>query len=145
MEYRRRLLWHGMALFLIGLLTGLAQQHFVNMRMALAAHLEGVMNGTFLLAVGAIWSEVRLSPRAGGVAYWSLLIGTYGNWIVTTIAAILGTAALSPITAAGHSAAQWEESLVTAGFVAIGLAIIFASALLMWGLRRKAAAIETKG
>ena len=39
-----------MALFLIGLLIGLAQQRFANTRMALATHLEGVMNGTFLLA-----------------------------------------------------------------------------------------------
>jgi hydroxylaminobenzene mutase len=128
-----------MALFLIGLITGLAQQHFANMRMALAAHLEGVMNGTFLLAVGAIWSEVRLSPRAGATAYWTLLAGTYGNWAVTTIAAILGTAALSPITGAGHGAAQWQEALVTAGFVVIGPAIISASLLLLWGLRSKAA------
>jgi len=138
-EYRRRLLWHGMALFLIGLLTGLAQQHFVNTRMALAAHLERVMNGTFLLAVGSVWNEVRLSPRANIVAYWALLGGTYGNWAVTTIAAILGTAALSPITGAGHSAAPWQEVLVTVGFVAIGVAIISASALLLWGLRSKAA------
>src|SRR5689334_23445198 len=100
MGYRRRLLWHGIALFLIGLLTGLAQQHFANIRMGLAAHLEGVMNGTFLLAVGAIWSEVRLPWRASAVAYWTLLFGTYGNWAVTTIAAIVGTAALSPITGA---------------------------------------------
>ena len=92
MVYRRRLLWHGMALFLIGLFTGLAQQHFANIRMALAAHLEGVMNGTFLLAVGAIWSEVRLSSRASALAYWALLSGTYGNWAVTTVAAVLGTA-----------------------------------------------------
>lgn len=63
MEYRRRLLFHGIALFLIGLLTGLFEQHFVNVRMALAAHLEGVINGIFLLAAGAIWSEVRLSCR----------------------------------------------------------------------------------
>ena len=42
MEYRRRLLFHGIALFLIGLLTGLAEQHFANVRMGLAAHLEGV-------------------------------------------------------------------------------------------------------
>jgi hydroxylaminobenzene mutase len=104
-----------MALFLIGLFTGLAEQHFANIRMALAAHLEGVMNGTFLLAVGAIWSEVRLSSRASAVAYWTLLGGTYGNWAVTTIAAILGTAALSPITGAGHSAARWQEVLVTVG------------------------------
>jgi hypothetical protein len=43
----RRLMWHGMCLFLIGLLTGFVEQRFTNMRMALAAHLEGVMNGTF--------------------------------------------------------------------------------------------------
>jgi (hydroxyamino)benzene mutase len=139
MGYRRRLLWHGIALFLIGLVTGLAQQHFANIRMALAAHLEGVMNGPFLLAVGAIWSEVRLSSRASAVGYWTLLAGTYGNWAVTTIAAILGTAALSPITSAGHGAAQWQEVLVTAGFIMIGLAIISASVLLLWGLRSKAA------
>src|ERR1700756_4625711 len=83
MDYRRRLLWHGMALFLIGLLTGLAEQRFANIRMALTAHLEGVMNGTFLLAVGAIWSEVRLSSRPSAVTYWALLVGTYGNWAVT--------------------------------------------------------------
>ena len=135
MEYRRRLLFHGIALFLIGLLTGLAEQHFANVRMALAAHLEGVMNGIFLLAVGAIWNEVRLSCRMSRIAYWSLLGGTYGNWVVTTLAAILGTAALSPITAAGHSAAPGQEILVATGFVLIGLAIILASSLLLWGLR----------
>ena len=95
------------------------------------------MNGTFLLAVGAIWSEIRLSSRAGALAYWALLAGTYGNWAVTTMAAMLGTAALSPITGAVHRAAPWQEVLVTAGFVSIGLAIISASVLLLWGLRRK--------
>jgi hydroxylaminobenzene mutase len=139
MEYRRRLIWHGMALFLIGLLTGLAEQHFTNVRMALAAHLEGVMNGTFLVAVGAIWSEVHLSSRTSAMAYWMMLGGTYGNWVVTTLAAILGTSALSPITGAGRSAASWQEILVTAGFVMIGLSIIAPSGLLLWGLRSKAA------
>jgi hydroxylaminobenzene mutase len=135
MEYRRPLLFHGIALFLIGLFTGLAEQHFTNVRMALAAHLEGVMNGTFLLAVGAIWTEVKLPERASRVAYWALLVGTYGNWAVTTTAAFLGTAALSPIAAAGHSGPQWQEVLVTAGFGLIGLAVISASLLLLWGLR----------
>ena len=135
MDYRRRLLFHGIALFLIGLLTGLAEQHFANVRMALAAHLEGVLNGIFLLAVGAIWNDVRLPPSAGKIAYWALLVGTYGNWAVATSAAILGTAALSPITAAGHSAAPTEEILVASGFVLIGLAIILASSILLWGLR----------
>ena len=45
----RRLMWHGMFLFLIGLITGFLEQHFANVRMGLAAHLEGVMNGIFCL------------------------------------------------------------------------------------------------
>lgn len=135
MEYRRRLLFHGIALFLIGLLTGLVEQHFTNVRMALAAHLEGVLNGIFLLAVGAIWNDVRLPPTVGKIAYWALLGGTYGNWAVVTTAAILGTAAMSPITSTGHSAAPGQEMLVATGFVLIGIAILLASSLLLWGLR----------
>ena len=51
-DANRRLMWHGILLFLLGLLTGLAEDHFTNVRMGLAAHLEGLMNGTFLLALG---------------------------------------------------------------------------------------------
>ncbi len=42
-----------MFLFLIGLLTGFVEPQFTNVRMGLAAHLEGVMNGIFLVALGA--------------------------------------------------------------------------------------------
>lgn len=137
-DSRRRLLWHGMFLFLLGLLTGFVEQQFRNPRMGLAAHLEGLMNGTFLVALGAIWNEVRLVPRLKTVAWWTALFGTYANWAVTTLAAIFGTAALSPITAAGHSAAPWQEQLVTVGFLGVGIAIIATSILALWGLRRSA-------
>ena len=139
MDYtNRRLMWHGMFLFLIGLLTGFAERHFSNMRMGLAAHLEGVMNGTFLIALGAAWPEVRLAPRAKSIAYWTALYGTYGNWLVTTLAAIFGTAALSPITGTGHSGLPWQESFVTVGFMTIGISIVASSLLVLWGLRHKA-------
>lgn len=135
-DSRRRLLWHGMFLFLLGLLTGLAEQNFSNPRMGLAAHLEGVMNGTFLVALGAVWVEVRLSPRLKSAAYWSALYGTYANWAVTSLAAIFGTAAMSPITAAGRSGQPWQEGLVTVGFMSVGIAIVAASILVLSGLRR---------
>lgn len=138
-DTKRRLLWHGMFLFLIGLLTGLAEQNFNNPRMGLAAHLEGVMNGTFLVALGAIWTEVRLSPRLNAAAYWSALYGTYANWGATIVAATFGTAAMSPFTAAGHSAQPWQENFVTLGFVSVGIAIIASSILILWGLRQVAA------
>jgi (hydroxyamino)benzene mutase len=129
----RALLWHGMALFLLGLLTGLAQQALKNPRMGLAAHLEGVMNGTFLLALGAAWPKVRLSDRLSAAAYWTALGGTYGNWAVTLLAAALGTAAMTPMASAGFRAQPWQEALANFGFVAVGIAILVASGLLLLG------------
>lgn len=140
-DYKRRLLWHGMFLFLLGLLTGLVEQQFHNVRMGMAAHLEGVMNGIFLVALGAAWPDVRLVPRLKLAAYWCALYGTYGNWLVTTFAASFGTAAMSPITAAGHSALPWQEGFVTLGFVSVGLAIIGCTAIVLWGLRKAAASL----
>lgn len=137
-DSRRRLLWHGMFLFLLGLLTGLVEHKFTNVRMGLAAHLEGVMNGIFLLALGSVWSEVRLSLPVTALAYWCALFGTYANWACTTLAAIFGTAALSPISGAGHSGQPWQETLVTIGFIFVGVAIIVCAVLVLWGLRRRA-------
>jgi hypothetical protein len=54
--------------------------------MRLAAHLEGVMNRTFLVALGAVWNEMRLGPRTKTIAFWVALLGTYGNWLMTTLA-----------------------------------------------------------
>ena len=134
----RRLMFHGICLFLLGLLTGFAEQHFANVRMGLAAHLEGVMNGTFLIALGAAWPHVRLSATPAATAFWMTLYGTYVNWFMTLLAAIFGTAALSPITGVGHSGLPWQESLVTAGFMSVGIAIVVASVMILFGLRKAA-------
>src|SRR6266545_48958 len=135
-DSKRQLILHGMFLFVLGLLTGFVEPQFTNPRMGLGAHLEGVMNGIFLIALGAAWAEVRLPPRVKVAAYWGVLYATYANWAVTALAAILGTAALSPISAAGHRAQPWEEGVVTFGFISVGLVIVASSVLILWGLRR---------
>jgi (hydroxyamino)benzene mutase len=136
----RSLMWHGMFLFLLGLISGFVEQKFVNPRMGLAAHLEGVMNGTFLVALGCAWSYVRLSQPMKLVAYWIALYGTYVNWATTGLAAVLGTAALSPITGAGHHGQPWQESLITALFMSVGIATLASTLLVLWGFRKNAAA-----
>jgi hydroxylaminobenzene mutase len=125
-----------MLLFLLGLLTGLAEPQFANLRMALAAHLEGIMNGIFLVALGAAWGILRLSARHSAALFWTALIGTYLNWAATTLAAAFGTAALSPITSAGHHGQPWQESLITLAFVAVAVTIIACAVLGMVGARR---------
>ena len=136
-QSNRSLMWHGMFLFVLGLLTGFAEPNFANMRMGLAAHLEGVMNGTFLIALGAAWNDVHLPPRVMTAAYWTALYGTYVNWFVTTLAAVFGTAALSPITAAGRRGLLWQETLVTAGFISVGVVLLISCVLVLWGLRHR--------
>lgn len=140
MEVRaRRLLWHGMLLFLLGLATGLVSEKLTNPRMGLAAHLEGVMNGTFLLALGAAWAHVRLSPRAAGIAFGAALYGTYVNWVTTTLAALFGTAAMTPIASGTHQGTGWQEGLVGFGFASVALAMLIASGILLVGFRRNRA------
>jgi (hydroxyamino)benzene mutase len=138
----RRLMWYGMLLFLLGLITGLLEQRFTNVRMGLSAHLEGVMNGILLLALGAAWNEVRLPRPVQVTAYCTALYGTYANWLVTSIAAAFGTAAGSPITSAGHSGQPWQESFVAVGFITVTIAIIATSIFVLWGLRGTAAKIN---
>jgi hydroxylaminobenzene mutase len=129
-----------MFLFLLGLLTGFVETQLANPRMGLAAHLEGLMNGALLVVLGAIWAEVRLSASVKTTAFWMALYGAYANWFTTALAAVFGTAALSPITASGHSALPWQEALVTTGFATVGLTMVIATVLILFGVRRNAVA-----
>jgi hydroxylaminobenzene mutase len=130
----RRLMWHGVFLFLIGLMTGMQERRFKNMRMALSAHLEGVMNGTFLIALGAIWGNVNLPPRVEQAARWTVLFGTYGNWLCTTLGAAMGTAAANPILSEGHHGKPWQEKVAGFGFRTIAYSILVAVVLVLCGL-----------
>ena len=130
----RKLMWSGMFLFLLGLITGFFEERFTNMRMGLSAHLEGVMNGTFVVALGAIWSQVRLPRPAKAAAYATALYGTFGNWLTTVLAALFGTAANTPIAAAGHTGQPWQERLVSTGFLSVAIALVVSVVLVLWGL-----------
>ena len=134
----QQLMFYGIFLFLLGLVTGLMEHHFTNMRMGVSAHLEGVMNGIFLIALGAAWAEVRLPSLAKGIAFGTALFGTYANWLFTTLGAIFGTAVNNPITSAGHHGQPWQESFVGAGFLCVAISMIVMSLLVLWGLRPKA-------
>ncbi len=133
----KRLLWHGMLLVLLGLLTGLAVPALTNPRMGLSAHLEGVMNGVLLAVLGLGWPRLVLTDAQRGALVWLALYGTYGNWGFTLLGAVLGTNKYTPIAGAGYGAAAWREQLVEVGLVSLSLSIIAAIALSVWGLRHR--------
>lgn len=126
----------GAALFLLGLLTGFVVPSFLNPRMGLASHLEGVMNGTFLIAVGAVWHRLSLSARQEFAAFWLLIYGTYANWIFVSLAAVFGTSEITPIAGRGHGGLPWQENLITVGLSSVGIAMVAGCAILVMGFLR---------
>lgn len=135
----QNLLSFGAVLFFLGLLSGFAIPAMTNSRMGVSSHLEGVMNGTFLLVIGLAWSRLHLGKTCTAITYWTLLYGTYANWFFITLAAMFGTKAMAPIASAGHQGEPWQEMLVTAGLLSVGLAMLVGCGLLVWGFFRKSA------
>lgn len=125
----------GMLLFLFGLITGFIVTALTNPRMGLAAHLEGVMNGTFLVVAGFVWNELRVSDRLRKALFWTLTYGTFANWAMTLLSAIFGTSKSTPLSGAGYAGTELQENLVTAGLATVGLTMLFALIVMVYGLR----------
>ncbi|GFG86247.1 hydrogenase [Mycolicibacter algericus] len=130
----RTLLWFGVLLFLLGLLTGLVTGAMNNPRMGLSSHLEGVLNGMFLVVLGLLWGRLRLSARWLTALFWLALYGTYANWASTLAAAIFGTGRTMPIAGAGHHGSAWQENLVDAGLYSLSVAMLAVCVIALVGL-----------
>lgn len=134
----RKLVALGAILVMLGMLTGFVSGALANPRMGLVAHLEGLMNGTLLIGLGAAWRHVRLGAAAQRWTWGLLLFGTTSNWFATLLAAIWGVGSLTmPLTAAGHTGAQWQEMLVGGLLFALSFAMVGAFALVIRGVLAK--------
>ena len=132
---RRRLLWHGVLLFLLGLLVGIAVPAFRNPRMGLTAHVGTVLSGIVLWLAGAAWDELRLSARATAATFWSGLFANYVNAAALVAAAMLGTSRSTPIAGAGFAGTAVQEAMVDALLYG-GAVVTFAwCGLLLWAFR----------
>lgn len=132
MNAKQGFIRHGLTLFLAGLITGFAIPLAANPRAGLAGHLEGVMNGTFLLAMGCAWGELRLGERASRIVYGLVLFGAWANWTGTTLSAVFGTSKATPIAGAGHSGTLLQENLVLAILISVGLTMAVALTIAVW-------------
>jgi (hydroxyamino)benzene mutase len=133
----RQLKMLGIILFLVGLVIGTITMQFRNPKMALSAHLEGLMNGMFLIICGFLWNEISITTMLKKALLYALLYGTFANVVFSVLAAIFGTSNKTPIAGAGFTAMQWQETLVSGGLVSLVLAMIFSVALMIYGLRAK--------
>ena len=103
----------------------------------MSGHLEGVMNGTFLIVIGLAWTKSHLTPVYQTVTFWTLIFGTFANWLFVTLAAMFGTNAMTPIAGTGFEGRPWQETIVTVGLFSVGITMLVGCGLLVWGFFRK--------
>ena len=137
MTIQKRFLVLGAGLFLLGLVSGFLTGLMANPRMGLSAHMQGLTNGMFLIALGAAWSHVALSPRWAGAAFWLIAFGTVANWIATSLAAFWGTGIMTPIISPEPVAANWQEAIVSALLLGLTLAMLAGTVIVLAGFMRK--------
>jgi (hydroxyamino)benzene mutase len=125
----------GLILFLLGLLTGLAGPAVKNPRMALASHLEAILNGMFLVLLGLLWPHVDL-PYAWGVTAVVLIVyAGYANWLATLLAAFWGAGRkFAPIAAGDHQGTAAKESVVSFLLVSLSVAVVIGVVIVIVGL-----------
>lgn len=132
----KRLLWHGVLLFLIGLLTGFAIPALTNPRLGLSSHMEALLNGMVLLLIGGVvWKHLNVSERIEKLIFGLFIYSAYANWLFCLLAAIFGANKNLPIASGGRTVAPWQEIPVNIGLGIGALSITLACILVLYGLR----------
>jgi len=98
---RRRLAWAGAWLFAVGMVTGLwaaavlTEKVTVALpRLALAAHLNALLGGLWLIAVASTLDMLRYGATGRLRLAWLVTVPAWGNWLITLIASVLGVTGL---------------------------------------------------
>lgn len=125
----------GLVLFLLGLLTGIAVPALKNTRMGVSSHLEGVLNGMFLVLLGLLWPHLHLSHAWGIAAVALIAYAGYANWLTVLLAAAWGAGRrFAPIAAGDYEASTAKESVVSFGLVSLSVAIVAGVVIVIVGV-----------
>lgn len=127
-----KLIFLGLILFTLGVVVGLFIQNMSNPRMALSAHLEGILNGIFLIILGLIWTKLVLSEKISKITFYLAVYATFANLIATILAAITGFGKMMPI-AGGREGTGIIELLISVLLVSLSICILAVCIIVMAG------------
>ena len=138
-----RLVQLGMLVFLFALFVGLGVSisgHglpiFAVPRLGLSAHLIGLMQGTFLIATGALWPKLQLTRATSLVGFWLVVYGFFAAWAINVLAAVWGAGSGMLPNAAGQAhGSALQEGVIAIGLRTAAVSQIAALILILWGLR----------
>lgn len=135
-QQANKLIFLGFLLFLLGLIIGLIVPLFANPRMGVSSHIEGVLNGMFLIILGVIWDKIKLTDRWLKIAFWLAIYGAFTNCIGILIAAIFNGGKMLGVMANGKEASPLIEGVVGFSLISLSIAMLIVSILALIGLKR---------
>ena len=130
------LLFLGFLLFLLGLITGLVVPAFANPRLGVSSHIEGVLNGIFLIVLALVWHKLALSAGALKTTYWLALYGTFANWFAMLFAAVTNAGKMLGVMAGGQQGPPAAEAVVAFLLITLSVAMVIISVLVLVGLKK---------
>lgn len=135
----QRLLQAGILLFLLALLVGLAVPGFAVPRLGLAAHLLGIMQGTFLMVIGLVWPRLKLTSAVSRLGSWLALYGCFAAWTANLLAGLWGAGnTMLPMAAGQARGSALQEAIIATGLRTAAVSLIAAAIVILWGLRAPA-------
>ena len=130
------LLFLGFLLFLLGLITGLVVPAFANPRLGVSSHIEGVLNGIFLIVLGLVWHKLALTAGTLKTTYWLALYGTFANWLAMLVAAMFNAGKMLGVMAGGQQGPPFAEAIVAFLLVTLSVAMVIIGVLVLVGLKK---------
>jgi (hydroxyamino)benzene mutase len=136
MENERRTLFrHGALLLLLSSMLGLVvAAQAPHPAKWMAAHVSGLLTGVLLIALGSLWSELRLAPPT---RHRAMVLGLTAAWlgaILNVYAAVVNLP--GPATDPGRQPdAQWQLTVFFVGLAVVVPATLSSFFLLWRGLR----------
>lgn len=131
-----RLIFFGMFLFLLALVVGLGAPLLANPRLGISCHVEGVLNGIFLIILGLIWNRLALSGRWLIITYRLSIYGTFSNWFAYLIASIFNAGRHLTIATKGKEGAPLADNIIDFLLVTLTIAMLTICITIIIGLYR---------
>jgi (hydroxyamino)benzene mutase len=131
-----RLIFSGMLLFFLALLVGLGAPLLANPRLGISCHVEGVLNGIFLVVLGLIWKRIALADIWLVITFWLSVYGTFSNWLGYLIAAIYNAGRHLSIASAGHQGPPLADDVVDFLLVTLTISMLTICTTVIIGLYR---------
>jgi (hydroxyamino)benzene mutase len=132
---RRTAFRHGALLLLLSALIGLVVASPVpHPAKWMAAHISGLLTGVLIIALGALWNEVRLTPATRKRALQMGLVAAWTGFVANAYSAIVNLP--GPATEPGRAPDAAWQLIVFFVLLAIVVPTTLGSFFLVWkGLR----------